>query len=168
MKEILLRLGKGSLEIGFPDVTVQLRDDRHNWEATTSLLAAPELENIYKEWLFLYRASLRRTGQRGVTFSASTPTNLSIQDIYEITNKLTDALNSWLNQGDFANIQAKLRTDLSADDQISIAIITDDNLLWQLPWHRWNFLKLTIAVLNLLVDLTSKPIASNGYVLMER
>jgi hypothetical protein len=141
MKEILLRLGNGSLATGFPSVNVELRGGQKNWQAITSLLPAPELKTIYQEWLFLYRASLHRSKQRGVTFAA-TPTNFSVQDIYQITNNLTTALNSWLNQGDFyTNIQAKLRTHLSADEHISIAVITDDLLLWELPWHRWNFFK---------------------------
>jgi hypothetical protein len=145
MKEILLRLGNGSLATGFPSVNVELRGGQKNWQAITSLLPAPELKTIYQEWLFLYRASLHRTQQpvvqRGVTFAA-TPTNFSVQDIYQITNNLTTALNSWLNQGDFyTQIQAKLRTHLSADEHILIAIITDDLLLWELPWHRWDFFK---------------------------
>jgi hypothetical protein len=141
MKEILLRLGNGSLATGFPSVNVELRGGQKNWQAVTSLWPAPELKTIYQEWLFLYRASLHRSKQRGVTFAA-TPTNFSVQDIYQITNNLTTSLNSWLNQGDFyTNIQAKLRTQLSADEHISIAIITDDLLLWELPWHRWDFFK---------------------------
>ncbi len=140
MKEIILRLGSGSLEAGFPSVNVELRNGKYTWEASTSLLAAPNLKNVYREWQFLYQASLRRGGQRGVKFAAATPTHFSVQDIYQITHKLTMALNDWLNQGDFyTKIQAQLRTDLNADDLISIAIITDDLLLWQLPWHRWNF-----------------------------
>jgi hypothetical protein len=141
MKEILLRLGNGSLVTGFPSVNVELRGGQKNWQAITSLPPAPELKTIYQEWLFLYRASLHRTKPRGVIFAA-TPTNFSVQDIYQITNSLTAALNSWLNQGDFyTKIQAKLRTHLSADEHILIAIITDDLLLWELPWHRWDFFK---------------------------
>jgi hypothetical protein len=140
MKEIILRLGSGSLDDGFPSVNVELRHGQDSWEASTSLLAAPNLNNAYREWQFLYQASLRRGGQRGVKFAAATPTHFSVQDIYQITHKLTTALNNWLNQGDFyTKIQAQLRTDLNADDYISIAIITDDLLLWQLPWHRWDF-----------------------------
>jgi hypothetical protein len=140
MKEIILRLGSGSLEAGFSSVNVELRHGKYTWEASTSLLPAPNLKNVYIEWQFLYQASLRRGGQRGVKFAAATPTHFSIQDIYQITHKLTTALNDWLNQGDFhTKIQAQLRTDLNAEDRISIAIITDDLLLWQLPWHRWNF-----------------------------
>jgi hypothetical protein len=154
MKEIILRLGSGSLEVGFPSVNVELRNGKHSWEAATSLVAAPNLKNVYTEWQFLYRASLRRGGQRGVKFAAATPTNFSIQDIYQITNKLTTALNDWLNQGDFyTKIQAQLRTDLNAEDRISIAIITDDLLLWQLPWHRWDF----FAAYDRCVEFFSSP-----------
>ncbi|WP_310483490.1 hypothetical protein [Chamaesiphon sp. VAR_48_metabat_403] len=154
MKEIILRLGSGSLDVGFPSVNVELRNGKYTWEAATSLLAAPNLKNVYGEWQFLYQASLRRGGQRGVKFAAATPTHFSIQDIYQITHKLTTALNDWLNQGDFyTKIQAQLRTDLNADDRISIAIITDDLLLWQLPWHRWDF----FTAYDRCVEFFSKP-----------
>jgi CHASE2 domain-containing sensor protein len=141
MKEIILRLGNGRLETGFSSVNVELRKDAHSyWEANASLSAAPELKKIYEEWRFLYQASLRYGGQRGVKFAPATVTNFSIQDIQQITHNLTSHLNSWLNQGDFYHIiQAQLRTELNADDRVIIAVVTDDVLLWQLPWHRWNF-----------------------------
>jgi CHASE2 domain-containing sensor protein len=154
MNEIILRLGSGSLEEGFPSINVELRHGKYCWEATTSLVAAPNLKNVFLEWKFLYQASLRRGGQRGVKFAAATPTHFSVQDIYQITHKLTTALNDWLNQGDFyTKIQAQLRTDLNPEDSISIAIITDDLLLWQLPWHRWDF----FAAYDRCVEFFSKP-----------
>ncbi len=145
MKEIILRLGNGSVETGFPSVNVELRDlaggnSRSCWEATANLLPAPELKNIYEEWRFLYQASLRYGDQRGVSFAPATVTNFSIQDIQQITHNLTTNLNSWLNQGDFYHkVQAQLRTQLNADDRVVIAVVTDNTLLWQLPWHRWDF-----------------------------
>jgi hypothetical protein len=154
MKEIILRLGGGSLETGFPSVNIELRADRHNrWEAAASLLAAPELKSIYEEWKFLYQASLRHGEPRGVKFAAATSTNFSIQDIYQITQRLTTALNGWLNQGDFYTKQAQLRTDLNSIDRIILTIVTDDLLLWQLPWHRWDFLE----AYDKSVEVFSKP-----------
>jgi hypothetical protein len=147
MKEIILRLGSGSLETGFPSVNVELRDrtygrQQSHWESVASLPSSPELKNVYEEWQYLYQNSLRQSGQRGVTFAPMGPTNIRYRDIQEITHELVTALNDWLNQGDFHHeIQAQLRTELNASDRITIAIVTDNLLLWQLPWHRWDFFK---------------------------
>jgi hypothetical protein len=145
MKEIILRLGSGSLETGFPSINVELRDRTHgrqqsHWESVASLPSSPELKNVYEEWQHLYQNSLRQNRQRGVTFAPMGTTNIRYRNIREVTHELVTALNNWLNQGDFHHkIQAQLRTELNASDQIVIAIVTDNLLLWQLPWHRWNF-----------------------------
>jgi hypothetical protein len=145
MKEVILRLGSGSLETGFPSVNVELRDRSHgsqqsHWESTASLLPAPELKDIYEEWQLLYQNSLQQSSQRGITIDWTGITHFSEQDVQQITHNLLTALNSWLNQGDFYyKIQAQLRTELNTSDQIVLAIVTDNLLLWQLPWHRWNF-----------------------------
>jgi hypothetical protein len=145
MKEVILRLGSGSLETGFPSVNVELRDRSHgsqqsHWESTASLLPAPELKDIYEEWQLLYQNSLQQSSQRGITIDWTGITHFSEQDVQQITHNLVTALNNWLNQGDFYyKIQAQLRTELNTSDRIVIAIVTDNLLLWQLPWHRWNF-----------------------------
>jgi hypothetical protein len=145
MKEIILRLGSGSLETGFPSVNVELRDrtygsQQSHWESMASLPPSPELQGIYEEWQYLYQNSLRQGWRRGVTFATLHTTNIAYRDIQEITHELVTALNSWLNQGDFYyKIQAQIRTELNASDRVVIAIVTDNLLLWQLPWHRWNF-----------------------------
>jgi hypothetical protein len=146
MKEIILRLNSGSLETGFPSVNVELRDQTYgrqqsHWESVASLPSSPELKNVYEEWQHLSQNSLRQSRQRGVTFAPIGETNIGLpRDIREVTHELVTALNDWLNQGDFhKEIQAQLRTELNASDQIVIAVVTDNLLLWQLPWHRWNF-----------------------------
>ncbi len=147
MKEVILRLGSGSLETGFPSVNVELRDrtygrQQSHWESVANLPSSPELKNVYEEWQHLYQNSLRQSGQRGVTFAPMGTTNIRYRDIREVTHELVTALNDWLNQGDFHHkIQAQLRTELNANDRITIAIVTDNLLLWQLPWHRWDFFK---------------------------
>ncbi|WP_295615882.1 hypothetical protein [Chamaesiphon sp. GL140_3_metabinner_50] len=140
MKQIVLQLGKGSLPAGFPSVNVELTGDGcDGWGDTASLLPDLELERKYQQWQRLYRASVR-LGGRGVTFAKNNAANASIAEIYQTTQDLTTALNNWLNQGDFyTKIQARLRRDLNADDRILLSIITDDDFLWKLPWHRWDF-----------------------------
>jgi hypothetical protein len=159
MKEIILRLGSGSLTTGFPSVNIELRQHHHNktqncWEATTSLPPAPQLNDIYQKWQFLYQTSLQHPPQRGVKFAPATITNYGTQDIQQIIDSLTTALNTWLNQGNFhQQIQAQLRTELHPTDRITIAIVTEDLLIWQLPWHRWDF----FAAYHNCVEFFSKP-----------
>jgi hypothetical protein len=160
MKEIILRLGSGNITTGFPSVNVELRQQQKNyWEATTSLPPVPQLQEIYQKWQFLYQTSLQHNPQRGVKFDPATITNFAIQDIQQITDNLTTALNTWLNQGNFhQQIQAQLRTELHPTDQITIAIVTEDLLIWQLPWHRWDF----FAAYHNCVELFSKPQFKNN------
>ena len=74
MKEILLKLGQGSLETGFPGVNVELRGDGiDGWEKSTTLLPDPDLKTKYEAWERVYRASIRLSG-RGTDFHTSTGT----------------------------------------------------------------------------------------------
>jgi hypothetical protein len=142
MKEILLMLGKGSLEKGFSNVNVELKgDDFNGWKDTTELLPETRLKSVYESWLILYRSSVRLGRYRGTTFHTPNGTQASLEDIYKTTEDITNALNSWLVRGDFARIEANLRTALQVNDRISLSIITDDEFLWKLPWHLWDFCK---------------------------
>jgi hypothetical protein len=141
MKEILLKLGRGSLETGFPGVNVELRGDGiDGWEKSTSLLPDPDLKTKYEAWERVYRASIRLRG-RGTVFHTPTGTQAGLANIYQATTELIAAIDSWLDDGDFARVQARLRTDLNPDDRISLSIISDDDFLWKLPWHHWDFCK---------------------------
>jgi hypothetical protein len=140
MKEIILQLNKGSLKTGFPCVNVELKgDDIDGWKDVASLSPNIEIESAYKKWLILYESSRRLGRVRGTTFHTGTGSQLSLEDIHTTSQTLITALNSWLNQADFAAIQSKLRTSLQAEDRISLSIVTDDDFLWQLPWHRCDF-----------------------------
>ena len=127
---------------GFPGVYIELKGDGiDGWGESTSLLPAPDLKTKYDAWERVYRASVRLS-ERGSIFSTPTGTQIGIASIHQVRSDLIAALNHWLSQGDFARIQAQLRTDLHPDDRISLSIITtDDTFLWKLPWHHWDFCK---------------------------
>jgi hypothetical protein len=127
---------------GFPGVYVELKGDGiDGWGESTSLLPDPDLKTKYDAWERVYRASVRLS-ERGTTFHTPTGTQIGLASIHQVTFDLIAALNHWLSQGDFARIQAQLRTDLHPDDRISLSIITtDDTFLWKLPWHHWDFCK---------------------------
>jgi hypothetical protein len=141
MKAIILKLGRGSVETGFPGVNVELQGDGiDGWEQSTSLSPAPELKIEYAAWERVYRAAVRLNG-RGTVFHTPTGTQAGLTSIYQTTTDLIASIDNWLSQGDFARIQDRLRTDLNPTDRISLSIITDDDFLWKLPWHDWEFCK---------------------------
>jgi hypothetical protein len=141
MKTIILKLGRGSVETGFPGVNVELQGDGiDGWEQSTSLSPDPELKIKYAAWERVYRAAVRLNG-RGTVFHTPTGTQAGLTSIYQTTTDLIATIDNWLSQGDFARIQDRLRTDLHPEDRISLSIITDDDFLWKLPWHDWEFCK---------------------------
>jgi hypothetical protein len=141
-KEIILQLGNGSLKGGFPTVNVELKgDDFDGWKRVASLPPNTELESAYKEWLNRYQTSRRLEISRGKpTFHPGTGGNVSVEDTHTATQTLITALNRWLNQGSLADIKFELGKSLQVEDRISLSIITDDEFLWKLPWHQWDFI----------------------------
>jgi hypothetical protein len=143
LKEIIIRLGSGTIQSGFNNVTVELKSLQvTQWEDRTSLAANPELQQLLNQWQLLYPAALQMLSP-GLTlspvFDTNTVTNVSTQDMVELNYNLRVALNNWLNFGNFARIDRRLRTDLNVLDRILVVIIGEQLPVWQLPWHFWEF-----------------------------
>ncbi len=147
-KLVVLSLGNGDLESGFPAVTAQL------WEAgmpspmkfTGSLPAAPKLPQLYGRWQLLYENLYRLWGwhprskiDEEIEIDEEDVTNVSAVDFNELCYKLQYNINAWLNSEPFRNIEQQLRTHLDSFEEIRFIIETNDNQLLRLPWHLWNF-----------------------------
>jgi hypothetical protein len=143
LKEIIIRFGTGTIQAGFNNVTVELKSlQATQWEDRTSLAANPELQQLLNQWQLLYPAAIQMLSP-GLTlspvFETNTVTNVSTQDMVELNYNFKIALNRWLNFGDFARIDRRLRTELSVLDRVLIVMISDQLPIWQLPWHFWEF-----------------------------
>jgi CHASE2 domain-containing sensor protein len=147
-KLVVLSLGNGDLESGFPAVTAQL------WEAgmpspmkfTGSLPAAPKLPQLYGRWQLLYENLYRLWGwhprskiDEEIEIDEEDVTNVSAVEFNDLCHKLQDNVNAWLNSELFRNIDQQLRTQLETSAEIQFIIETNDNQLRRLPWHLWNF-----------------------------
>ncbi|MGB3758353.1 MAG: hypothetical protein WBA07_18565, partial [Rivularia sp. (in: cyanobacteria)] len=53
-KVVVLNLGKGNLQTGFPFVTAQLKLSAKVMQFTGSLPAIPELVELYRRWQLFY------------------------------------------------------------------------------------------------------------------
>ena len=161
MKKIIIKLGNGDLAAGFSSVNIELKaTDRTIWEDKCSLQAAPDLKSSLNQWELLYKEIVRLNRDelhRGVKFASRAITNVSIQDLRNLHDRLKIELNKWLNESDFARIEKALRTKLNASEEITVVIQASQRSIWQLPWYLWNF----FADYPLAVEVFSNPENTN-------
>jgi CHASE2 domain-containing sensor protein len=141
-KTVVLSLGNGSFEEGFPAVTAQLWEpgNLHMMKFTGSLPAAPEIPELYRAWQLLYRALYQRLDWHPrIKIRAGDVTNVSEVEFSGLCQRLSDAINTWLNSEPFRPIDQQLRAQLQPLEEIRVIVETKDTLLQRLPWHLWNF-----------------------------
>ncbi len=147
---VVLSLGQGNLEDGFPAVTVQLgeQNNPYGMKFTASLPAAPQIAVIYRNWRSLYSLFHQRLGLRlnveaevddDFEIESDYVTNISEVDLHDLCEQLDHSINAWLNSTQFHKIDKQLRTQLEPSAEIRFIIETNDNQLRHLPWHLWNF-----------------------------
>jgi len=143
MQKIIIKLGNGDLGSGFSSVNIELQgDDLKPWQNLCSLSAAPDLKSSLNKWELLYREIVRLNrdlSHRSVKFAEQAITNVSIQDLRNLHERLKIEFNKWLNESDFARIEKSPRTKLNADREITVVIQASQRSIWQLPWYLWNF-----------------------------
>ena len=143
MKKIIIKLGNGDLAAGFSSVNVELKATEQTiWEDKCSLQAAPNLKSSLNQWELLYKEIVRLNRDelhRGVKFADRAITNVSIQDLRNLHDRLKIELNKWLGESDFSRIEKSLRTKLSETENITVVIQASQRSIWQLPWYLWDF-----------------------------
>ncbi len=143
MKEIIIRLGTGTIQDGFNNVTVELKSAKvTRWEDRTHLPPNPELQQLLNQWQLLYPATIQMYAPgmtlSPVVFDTDTVTNVSTQDLVELNYNLRTAINNWLNFSDFSRIDRRLRTDSNITEKLLVIIVSEQLQIWQLPWHFWD------------------------------
>ena len=140
----LLKLGVGSLQQGFPAVTLQMGAERqpHQRQIRASLPAAPHLAELYRNWQLLYLALYSRLAHTTrIIFPQSQGilTNVSEAGFREICQELQHGFNHWLSCEEFRPLDRELRTHLVPQQEIQVIVETDDLQLRRFPWHLWDF-----------------------------
>lgn len=144
---VVLSLGQGNLQNGFPSVTAQIgeADNPYRMKFTGNLPAAPEIIEVYRNWRSLYAAFYERLSLRqdseddNLEIEEAYITNISIIELNDLCQQLSKRINAWLNSTNFRNIDQQLRTQLEPSEEIGFIIETNDKLLRLLPWHLWHF-----------------------------
>jgi len=159
-KVIVLNLGKGSVQTGFPFVTAQLKLSGKVMQFTGSLPAIPELVEIYRRWQLFYELlyKARSTNIRSIqpltinqnevedddedddiVIDESDITHVSHADFNNVCQQLKINLNNWLDSSEFRSIERQLRKELHPEDEIHFIVQTEDNQLRKIPWYNWQF-----------------------------
>jgi hypothetical protein len=143
LKEIIIRLGTGTIQDGFSNVTVELKSAKvTRWEDRSSLPPNPELQQLLNQWQLLYPATIQMYSPgmtlSPVVFDTDTVTNVSTQDLVELNYNLRIAVNNWLNFSDFGRIDRRLRTDSNIADRLLVIIVSEQLQIWRIPWHFWD------------------------------
>ncbi|MEL7242750.1 MAG: CHASE2 domain-containing protein [Cyanobacteria bacterium J06573_2] len=158
-KVVVLNLGKGTVQNGFPFVTAQLKLAGKVKQFTGSLPAVPELVEIYRRWqLFyelLYKArSINIRSIESLTVNQNQDedednddiiideadiTHVSDADFNQVSQQLKTNLDNWLDSSEFRSIERQLRKELHPEDEIHFIIQTEDNQLRKIPWYNWQF-----------------------------
>lgn len=136
-KLVVLKLGDGSFDLGFP-AALQIGEDgdRPFTEITGKLPPNPEITHYYSYWQSAYyRLGLRTR----LEAAAVQVTNVSVMDdCYNAAGMLCQSLNAWLNRDSFRPIREKLLEKLMPSDAVRVILQTEDPLLQRLPWHLCN------------------------------
>ena len=148
-KSVVINLGSGDLNNGFPTVTAQLFTNQSSFpeQFTGSLPQAPHLADLYRNWQSIYRALSTRLNISSrfehdddePEFSEGKITYVSEFEFGELCQKLEDSINAWLKEEGFLKIERQLRSQLDPAEEIRVIVETNDELIRRLPWHRWNF-----------------------------
>lgn len=140
---VLLTLGQGSLQEGFPFVKAQLlANSELLMSCHGSLPAAPSLVETYRQWRLLYHALHQQLEWSSrIKMSQGDILQVSDQTFEELCQNLSWQLNAWLDELSFAPIDRSLRRKLSSIHGIRIIVETEDTIVQRLPWHLWNFLQ---------------------------
>ena len=141
---VVLSLGYGDLENGFPAVTAELRrtNNTSHLKVTASLPAAPEINQLYRRWRLLYQA-LSQCLSESLRLEIIQDNVIQVSEVefQDLCQQFKILINRWLNSEQFRPIDQKLRRELNYTDEIRVIIETKDSQLRRLPWHLWNFLE---------------------------
>ena len=135
----ILTLGQGSLNTGFPHVTLEIRKAEGNTvKIPGGLPDAPKILELYRRWKLLYGGSYERLGWSfRMEIDEADITNFSEKEFEETGFKLKNEINIWLNCQLFEPIEKTLRTQLNYDDKIGVIIETNQEQIQRLPWELW-------------------------------
>ncbi len=148
-KSVVINLGHGDLDNGFPKVAAQLWEAGHSQpeQFIGSLPPAPHLEDLYKNWRMIYQSLCGRKLLRtpvdddDLEVESFGITNVSQLSFDDLCRELEAGMNAWLKSEQLLCLSRQLRSALHKTEEIRVIFETNDDLLRRLPWHRCDFFR---------------------------
>ena len=139
-KLVILKLGEGNFEQGFP-VTLQIGDEnvRPSVEITGALPPNPEILRDYYRWQSIYRNL--RLPSRPIGLPKELKQAPSLEDCQQVADEFKVRFNTWLASDSFRPIREKWLEKLMLADNIRVLLQTKDFRLQKLPWHLWDLVE---------------------------
>ncbi|ELR96809.1 CHASE2 domain-containing protein [Gloeocapsa sp. PCC 73106] len=142
-KTLVLKLGQGNWETGFPVIIVQILEDNHliSTQLSGSLPPNFNLGELYRRWRSLYQSLAKSLSYRGdgLEFDEEEADYISDKELIELGKRLKTELNNWLAFPSFAKIDSGLRTRLETHQEIRLIFEVNHRELQRFPWHLWHF-----------------------------
>jgi tetratricopeptide (TPR) repeat protein len=141
-QSVILSLGPGNFQDGFPAVTARLgQPGQLGMQFTGSLPPAPEIPQQYRNWQVLYEALYRSRSRGAIEIMPVGITHISEADFSDLCQALEDSINTWFAADSFRKIEQQLRTQLNSAEPVQVTIEADDPDIWRIPLHLWHFFK---------------------------
>ncbi|MBG1259749.1 CHASE2 domain-containing protein [Nostoc commune] len=139
-KLVILKLGEGNFEQGFP-VTLQIGDEnvRPSVEITGALPPNPEILRDYYRWQSIYRNL--RLPSRPIGLPKELKQAPNLEDCQQVADEFKVRFNTWLASDSFRPIREKWLEKLMLADNIRVLLQTKDFRLQKLPWHLWDLVE---------------------------
>jgi hypothetical protein len=106
---------------------------------TGKLPSAKPIFTIYDEWRDLYKALLKTLNPLVFTQITTPHTHVSRDEFEKKCTLLGKSINNWFADDEFNPINDQMRGYFDRIDPILLTIKTDDQNLYCLPFHLWNF-----------------------------
>lgn len=142
IKTVILTIGNGDFESGFP-VVVKIFKANELFpvqQLIGNLPPAPDVYSSYDDWHSYYIEYITPLNHRMEPVKIK-HTNLSSYELDRKVEKLQNTMNNWLKSESFLHCVNSLRMNISQTDEVRVFIETENQILWRLPWHLWNFLE---------------------------
>lgn len=105
---------------------------------TTVFSPLAEIFALYLDWNIVYNAI---TNSSRIKPKEGQIKNFSIKDLNHSAEKFQTRFNTWIKNESVPSLEDKLRKFFEPADAVRIVVQTDNNLLWRIPWHCWEFCK---------------------------
>ena len=140
---VILILGTGDFEKGFPSVIAQIwsNGNRFPTQHSGQLPPEPEIVELYHHWQSAYNRFIAPIKPSRMEKQLGQVTNVATVEMSNLAEKLEDKLNKWLNAKLFSPIDRILREKFNRSDEVQVIIQSQNPDVRKLPWHLWDFFK---------------------------